>query len=114
MISLIILIVAVILALVGLIVFNNVTENVTYDLRLFKLGLFLYFVALIFDFIKELSAAFPYFTTSLEVISLKPEYLVLASKLVLIPLCALVLAIGLVKLNQEMNEDFFRTKIEKM
>ncbi len=114
MIALIILAITFILSLIGLIVFNKISSSVSYDLRLFKLGIFLYFISLIFDFIKELSVKFPSLTTSLESIQLSPEYLVLASKLVLIPLFAIVLLVGIIKLNQEIQEDAFRVQMEKL
>jgi|SRR3989344_6299914 len=103
-----------ILALVSLILFNRTAENTTYDLRTFKFGLFLYLVVLIFDFVNELALKYPSVAESFKSMQLPLEYLVLASKLVLIPLFALLFLIGLFKIYQESTEDSFKAKIEKL
>lgn len=114
MIYLIGLVIGFILALVGLVLFTRATENTTYDLRTFKFGLFLYFVVLIFDFANELALKYPSIYESLKSMQLPTEYLILASKLVLIPLFALLMLIGLFKIYQESEEDSFKAQIEKL
>ena len=114
MIEIIILGLSVIASIIGLAMFSKISAKANYDLRLIKFGIFLYLVVLILDFVNQLSIQYPTLKSSLLAIQLSPEYLVLASKFVLIPLFALVLLIGIIKLNQEVQEDSFRVQIERL
>jgi len=114
MIQSIILMLSIIGSFLGLVFFSRLENKTAYDLRTFKFGLFLYFIVLIFDFINGLSINYPSIKTALESIQLPAEYLVLASKLALIPLFAVVMLVGILRLHQENSEDSLKAKMEKL
>ncbi|MBI4154820.1 hypothetical protein HY498_01900 [Candidatus Woesearchaeota archaeon] len=114
MIQSIILILSIIGSFLGLIFFSRLENKTAYDLRTFKFGLFLYFVVLIFDIVNNLSIKFPGLKAALESIQLPADYLVLSSKLALLPLIAVIFFVGVLRIHQERSEDSFKAEMEKL